>query len=363
MRAAGTRAMFARVLRRCLQVDPPTRGAGVARDGCQGVPHVFHLPGRFAGLLVVAALAQTPARGQAILSEAYLDAAEAAAAEQDVPKAARLFALALGEARDGSNPTLTARALLGAANVHVQMSQFAKARANVKAALAIYERQKEVDRMAVLAGVSTMAAVQYFQKQYEEAEALYAKLILGLKEEDEEDGVLVGFALNDMARVQIALKQPEKAEALATAAADIMKDKFGPDCANVALCVDTLAQALHAEGKHEDAEKVATKAMDICKAELGPEHAQVGSHLHTLGRIQQSRGNHQEGLKSLERSLAIQQRERGKNHPLVAEVREASSRLRAHLTQRGQEGPKPTADQPPGDRVPSQVPPGSARDK
>jgi hypothetical protein len=166
-----------------------------------------------------------------------------------------------------------------------------------------------------------------------------------------------------MARVQIALKHPEKAEQMAIAAADIMEQRFGSGCANVALCLDTVAQAWHAAGKHEAAEKLTLQALEICQAELGPEHAQVGSHLHTLGKIQQSRGNHQEGLKSLERSLTIQQYERGEDHPLVADVREASARLRAQLAQQNQEGPKPTADPPPGDRGPSQGSPEPGRDK
>jgi tetratricopeptide (TPR) repeat protein len=288
----------------------------------------------FARLLLITACAlPTAARGQAILVEAYLESAEAALDESDVKKAARLYAAALTEAHSQSNPALTGRALLGAANVHIQLGQFSEAQANVRSALALYEQMTDADPSAFLSGLQSLAAIDYFQKKYEDAETLYAKLIKELSAAPNHDEVLLGIALNDMARVQIALKQPKKAERLAVAAAGIMERRFGPGCANVALCLDTVAQGWHAAGKHEAAEKLALKALEICQAELGAEHAQVGSHLHTLGKIQQSRGNHQESLKSLERSLTIQQRTRGDDHPLVADVRESSARLRAQLAQ------------------------------
>jgi len=178
----------------------------------------------FARLTLVFACAfPTAARGQAILVEAYLESAEAAVGESDIKKAARLYALALTEARGQTNPKLTAQVLLGAAKVHIQMSQFSEARANVKAALAIYEQLPDADPMAILSGLNSMAVIHFYQKQYEEAEALYVKLIPALEAAGGDNGELLGIALNDMARVQIALNHPEKAEKLAIEAADIME--------------------------------------------------------------------------------------------------------------------------------------------
>jgi tetratricopeptide (TPR) repeat protein len=302
-------------------------------------------------VLLFVCTSPTITRGQAILVEAYRESAEAAIGESDIKKAARLYALALAEARGQRNHELTAHVLLGAADVHIRMGQFSEAKANVKAALMIYDQLPDADPKAVLSGLNTMAMVHYYQKRYEEAEAMYAKLIAAYQaDEGDENDALLGVALNDMARVQIALNHPEKAEKLAVAAADIMEARFGPGCASVALCLDTIAEAWRVTGKHESAEKLATKAIEMSEAELGPEHVQVGSHLQTLGKIQQSRGNHQESLKSLERSLVIQQRGLGNDHPLVTEARETWARLRDQLSQREPGEKQAKSGTPPDDR-------------
>jgi tetratricopeptide (TPR) repeat protein len=285
-------------------------------------------------------------RGQAILVEAYLDSALAAAHESDTTKAARLYTLALTEARDQKNSELTARALLGAATVHIQMSQFQEATDNVRAALGIYEQLPDAEPMAFIAGLNSMAMIHFYQKQFEEAESLYVKLIPMLKAERGEDGVLLGVVLNDLALVQIALNHPDKAEQLASKAADIMEARFGSQSAHVAQCLDTIARALHAGGQHETSEKVAIKALDLCQAELGSEHAQFGTHLRTIGEIQKSQGKSQDSLKSFERSLVIQQRQRGDVHPLVVDVREATARLRAQLSPHEDAKGSASADKP-----------------
>ncbi len=215
------------------------------------------------------------------------------------------------------------------------MSQFPEATANIKAALSIYEQLPEAKPMALIAGLNAMAMIHYYQKQHEEAEALYTKMLPMVKAEVGEDEVLYGIVLNDLALVEIALNQPAKAEELASEAADIMEARFGPQSAHVAQCLDTIAQALHAGGQHEPSEKLAMKALELCEAELGPEHPQFGSHLKTLGEIQKSQGKSHDSLKSFERSLAIQQRKRGDAHPLVADVREAAAGVRAQLAPRG----------------------------
>jgi tetratricopeptide (TPR) repeat protein len=140
-------------------------------------------------LLGIAWALPTAAKGQAILVEAYLEGAEAAIGESDVKKAARLCAVALTEARSQSNPELTARSLLVTANVHIHLGQFSEAQANVRAALEIYEQMTEADPSAILSGLQSLAAIHYFQKQYEDSEVLYAKVIKELRATPNHDGV------------------------------------------------------------------------------------------------------------------------------------------------------------------------------
>lgn len=321
------------------------------------------VPRTFLPLILTAACGvPASAQGQAILVEAYHAGAEAALADFDTKKAARLYALALTEARNQANAGLTARVLLGAANLHIQMSQFAEAEANVKAGLAICEHLPEAEPGVMLVGLNLLAMNHFFQRHFEDAEALYAQLIADLTVVEGKDGVRLGIALNDMARVQVALHQPAKAEKLAIAATMIMEAKFGPGCANVAQCLDTRAQALDAAGQHEAAAELTKQALEICRLELGPGHAQFGAHLQTLGMIQRSLGKHEESSKSLEQSLTIQRRQRGDDHPLVTEVRAAWSRQQAQPNLPEPAATRGKASPPPGDPEPSSATPAANRE-
>lgn len=288
--------------------------------------------------LIVLALGAWPTRaqGQAVLVEAYLVGAEGALDRGDVAGAARLYAQALADVRAEVEPALAARALLGAAQVHIQSSQFAEAKANVRAALTLGAREPTGAEHLGRLGLNTRAIIHYFEGEFVEAEALYARLIAALEAMEGRGGIDLGIAWNDMARVQIALGHLERAEALARAAMGVMEEHSGPDSANVAHCLDTLAQVWHANGRHEAAERLAAQAVEIARAELGEAHAQVGSHLGTLGAIQAARGDHHAGLLSLERSLAIQRQQRGEDHPLVANIRTSSARLREAIARPGE---------------------------
>ncbi len=181
------------------------------------------------------------ARGQSIIVEAYLDSAQSALDASDTKKAARLFALALTDAQEQNKPALVARALIGAASVHIRMSQFAEATANARAALGIYEQLPDSEPMAVIAGLNSLALVHYHQNHYELAEALYEKVIPMLQAQDGDHELALAAVLNDLAVVEIALKNPEAAERLATEAAEVMKERFGSRSAKFAVCLDTVA--------------------------------------------------------------------------------------------------------------------------
>lgn len=270
------------------------------------------------GFVFLAGLSCLPenVRGQSVLAEAYLDSADAARAATDLAKAARLYSLALTEAHGQQHPTLTARALLGAAAVHVELGDLTQAEENTRAALAVFDALTNSPRELQIMGLNCMAMISYHRHEYEQAEACYGKLLKDLEPTDA-NLVVRGIILNDLALVKIALHQPRDGHKLAMAAADIMHAKFGSSSAHYAQCLDTLAQAYHADNHLDAAETLSRASLEAFAAEIGKDSPQFGSALLTLGKIQHRRGQHLESVQTTEHAVAIQERHRGSGHPLV----------------------------------------------
>lgn len=260
--------------------------------------------------------------GQSVLAEAYLDSADSAREASNLGKAARMYALALVESHGQQHPLLTARALLGAAAVHIELNELDQAEENVNAALAICDTLQAPPRQASIMGLNCMAMIAYHRAHYEQAEACYVRLLKDL-EPVEHNQVVRGIVINDLALVKIALNEPQEGRQLAIAAADIMHAQFGEHSTQYAQCLDTLAQALHAENRLDDAEKMSRTALQICEAQVGTDTPQYGAALLTLGRIQHRQGQHLESIHSAEQAVEIQQRHRGADHPLVNHARQA----------------------------------------
>jgi tetratricopeptide (TPR) repeat protein len=211
---------------------------------------------------------------------------------------------------------LTPRALLGAATIHIDRSEFDQADDNVRAARALCESLPGAPPAGELAtALNCMAVVSFHRGQFEQAEACYAKL-LGDLTSGEENAVLRGIVANDLAAVKIALQEPGQAIEPAQAAAKIMEQQFGPASAHYARCLDTLAQALLAGGQPLEAEKMARQSLEICAADAGADSAQYGATLLTLSKIQHVAGDHAAAVHTAERSIGLQHATRGALHPL-----------------------------------------------
>jgi tetratricopeptide (TPR) repeat protein len=265
--------------------------------------------------------------GQATLAQAYLDSAEAARRDGKTAKAARLYALALTEAHGRQHELLTAKALLGAATIHIELSEFDQAEENVRAALALCESLPTPPAQELATALNCMAIVSFHRRKFEQAEACYAKLLSDLK--SDENLALRGIVTNDLALVKIALDEPGEGTELAHDAADIMEDQFGPASAQYAQCLDTLAQALLANGQPDEAETVANQSLEICAADIGKDSAQYGATLLTLSKIQHASGDHAAAVHAGERSIALQEETRGAAHPLTNRAEQELATMRA----------------------------------
>jgi tetratricopeptide (TPR) repeat protein len=215
---------------------------------------------------------------------------------------------------------LTAKSLLGAATIHIEVSEFDQAEENVRAALALCETLPTPPVKELATALNCMAIVSFHRRELEQAEACYAKLLNELGS-DNENTVVRGIVMNDLALVKIALAEPNEAVVLAQMAAQTMEASFGVTSAHYAQCLDTLAQGLLADGRPDEAEKVVGQSLEICAADIGEDSPQYGATLLTLSKIQHVSGNYTAAAHSAERSIGVQENTRGAAHPLTNQAR------------------------------------------
>lgn len=280
--------------------------------------------------------------GQEALAEAFLESAESALHAGNTAKAARLYAAALGEAYSLESTYLTARALVGAAMVHVELGAWEEAEHNVRAALALCEALDEMPREEREAALNCLAIVYCDRGQFEQAEACYVKL-LGELESDDDADIARGIVANDLALVKTALGEPEAAIELTHAAAQIMEENFGETSAHYAQCLDTLAQALAANGNLDEARQAIQQSLEICGADIGEKSAQYGASLLTLAKVQGLAGEHATAERTAERSVELQEKTRGATSRMTNLARQELEALRDARSAPGEAG-HPTAD-------------------
>jgi tetratricopeptide (TPR) repeat protein len=274
------------------------------------------------------------------LAQAYLDGAAAARDAGNTAKAARLYALALTEAHGQQHPYLTAKALLGAATIHIDTSEFDQAEENVRAALAMCDALSEPPTKELATGLQCMAIVFFHRHEYEQAEACYAELLSGLT--SGENPVRRAIVMNDLALVKTALDEPDAAVELALATAEIMEVSFGSDSAHYAQSLDTLAQALIADGRLDEAESVLQQALEVCAGDIGDDSAQYGTTLLTLSKLQHRRGDHATAIHNAERSVGLQEGTRGGVHPSTKAAKsELAAMCAAHSARAAARRPSP----------------------
>jgi tetratricopeptide (TPR) repeat protein/CHAT domain-containing protein len=202
-----------------------------------------------------------------------------------LPKLVAAAELRFGQGSAGTAPFLGIAGL-----IYMQAGELERAEEYLRRALAIGEKQSEVDPQIVQ---------------------------------------MVQFALGT---VKFQLGKPIEAEPILRQALVDFEKKYGPSHLEVSNVLNVLGIVCFQNGKNADAIMFHGRAVQIREAQLGPENALVGISLLNLGNGFEADHQDEKAEATLKRALSVLQKARGADHPDVAMVLQS---LGANLARRG----------------------------
>ncbi len=196
--------------------------------------------------------------------------------------------------------------------------RFAEAERDLRAALAIRERELGRVHMDVSGSLSNLAGVLEAQGRDAEAIETYDRA----KEIDIElvgpDHPRTAAVLTNSAKVLLELGRNDEALANARRAEQIFRATLPPGHPNIAAAVGNVASALWAEDDFEGAMAAATEQLRINEERLGPDHPELAIAHHNLGVIADDSGEPVAAKEHFERSVVLYERNFGPLHPELA---------------------------------------------
>ncbi len=191
------------------------------------------------------------------------------------------------------------------------------------------------DHRLVARGLNNLAALLHVADDRRRAERLY-RLALEMKRR-------LGQSPEDLARVESNLAALltfrgayDEAEALYLRVLDTRRRAFGPDDADVANSLRSLGNLLFLKGDFAAAEERLDEALELRRQAYGEDSTRVASVWSLLGRVHHARGRLDEAEKTLRRALDIRLQRLGESHLHVALSRKDLASLYFDLDREGE---------------------------
>jgi tetratricopeptide (TPR) repeat protein len=128
------------------------------------------------------------------------------------------------------------------------------------------------DHVLVAQDESVLAANLAGLQRYDDAEALYRRVLDRFKRQSPKDTYEIAVNLHGLAAVLAAQGAPAKAEKLYRRALSMKKKLLGADHAEVALVLNNLGALLRDVGRHAEAEACYNQCVPVLDTALGPQH-------------------------------------------------------------------------------------------
>jgi esterase/lipase superfamily enzyme/Tfp pilus assembly protein PilF len=168
--------------------------------------------------------------------------------------------------------------LSGLGDVYRAQGRHADAEPLLKRGLAVVEKARGLDDIAVFAPLLHLAQLYIDQRRYADAVRLHER----------------GLA--------------------------ILEGMLGPEHPNIAPSLALLTELHRAQGHEADAEPLLKRSLAIAEKAHGADHPDVGRLLAELGLLYLGQGRHADGEPLVKRSLAIAEKAHGRDHPEVAKL-------------------------------------------
>eukprot|EP00898_Chlorokybus_atmophyticus_P008812 jgi/Chlat1/8932/Chrsp94S08327 len=227
-------------------------------------------------------------------------------------------ALAISEAKLGSDHPDTGKSLNNLADVLCELGKHDDAEALHRRALAICEAQLGSDHPDTATSLNDLAHVLCELGKLDDAEALHRRALAIWEAKLGSDHPDTATSLNNLASVLCELGKLDDAEALHRRALAIREAQLGSDHPNTAKSLNNLASVLCELGKHDDAEALHRRALAIREAQLGLDHPDTAKSLNNLALVLYELGKLDDAEALHRRALAICEAQLGSDHPNTA---------------------------------------------
>jgi eukaryotic-like serine/threonine-protein kinase len=210
-----------------------------------------------------------------------------------------------------------------------RLGEFDAAREHYALALAIRERQDNLDDIAV--SLTGLANLEVDVGRYDEACQLYRRALAITARGAGSESPRYASHLSGLALAQWALGQADSARASFERVVAIQRRTLPPDDLDLAWSLTGLA-TMYADGDSlPRARALGEEALAIQERALGPDHTEVAETLDLLGNLHRREGNHAQALALHQREVAIWEQAVGDQNPTYAMALDHLSRDLASL--------------------------------
>jgi tetratricopeptide (TPR) repeat protein/tRNA A-37 threonylcarbamoyl transferase component Bud32 len=227
-------------------------------------------------------------------------------------------ALALYEKLRGADDVALAPTLSGLANALDMLRQFEQAQKYHERALALERRAYGARDVEVAAALHAYGSSFAVQGKYAEARDRFVEEIAILEELFGPDHPTLVSALTNLGAALKGLKQLPEAETALRRAVALGERAYGPDDPRTAKALGNLGTVLQDQGKFADAAPLFMRVVAVQERALGPDHPDVAVNAFNLGFGLEKLGRPAEARPHFERALAVFEKVHGPESPLAA---------------------------------------------
>jgi len=273
------------------------------------------------------------AEAEAVLEDAYFDAAEGVAPEPLSDAASQLVFVVgvkserFADARRWSrladvasrgisdHGPRRARLLISLAQIEHLAGHQDEAKALAEQAVDLLEQSLGPEHIRGAMAISTLANFHIATGDYDGAKVLFERVLAIVERTLGQWHPQVAHALKNLAAAYQHTGDYARAKALLERALDIYEEALDPNHAEMASLLNNLAVVHKYLDEIDEAEALYERALVIYEAALGPDHPSVAVALMNLALLKTDTGAYDEAIVLHQRALAIFERALGSDHP------------------------------------------------
>ena len=227
-------------------------------------------------------------------------------------------ALAIFEAQLGSDHVRVAKVLNMLGGACIQLGEYRRARELLERSLRIRETNYDADDMLLAATLVNLGIAHHALGEKEKAKEMQERVLAMYEAHLGPDHVEVAASLNGLAIVYGSLGDYSRKKELLERALVIQQAHYGPDHVEVARTLTNLGGTYGDLGDQVKARETLQRALAIKQAHYGDHHITLAATLCNLGNVYKGLGDQPKAIELLERGLAIQERHYSSEHVQVA---------------------------------------------